>query len=169
MPRLLLADHHRQIEDACRALLARTYADDSRALVAEYRGFEHAMLEHFTAEEEEILPGYAEHAPDDAQAIRADHARFRQLLFRLGVEVELHIIRATTVNQLVDQLHAHAAREDGAMYPWAEAQLSVTARRRLFVRIGRSLRALANLRSTTVTPPTQQPPEPTGYSRGDFR
>lgn len=156
-PRLLLAEHHREIEDACRALLARTYADDPRALIAEYRGFERAMLEHFAAEEEEILPGYAEHASQDARVVRDDHARLRQLLFRLGVDVELHVIRLASVTELLDQLHAHAAREDAAMYPWAEAHLPVTAKRRLFVRIGRSLRALATLPLRRSTTPTAQP------------
>jgi Hemerythrin HHE cation binding domain len=142
-PRLLLADHHREIEAACRALLACTYADDPFQLIAQYRAFEHAVLDHLAAEEEVILPGYAEAAPAGARAIRADHAALRQQLLAVGVEVELHFVRAETVCRLIDQLNAHAAREDASMYPWAQLHLPLPAKRRLFVRIGRSLRALA--------------------------
>ena len=142
-PRLLLADHHRAIEDACRALLACTYGDDSLQLIAQYRTFEHAMLEHLAAEEEDILPAYEAAAPADARAIRDDHAALRQQLFRIGVEVELHLVRAPTVRELIEQLHVHAAHEDATMYPWAQLQLPLSTKRRLFVQVGRSLRALA--------------------------
>ncbi len=122
-PRLLLADHHREIEGACLGLVAGTYADDPLELIKQYCCFERAMLDHLAAEEEQILPAYAEHAPADAQALRDDHAAIRQALYRIGLEVELHLVRATTVNQLVEALRAHAAREDAKMYPWAQLHL----------------------------------------------
>lgn len=142
-PRLLLADHHREIEIACRALLERTYADDPPQLIAQYRSFESAILDHLAAEEEIILPAFAEAAPVEARAILDDHAVLRRQLFQIGVDVELHIVRAQTLRELIDQLHAHAAREDASMYPWAQVHLPLSAKRRLFVRIGHSLRALA--------------------------
>lgn len=142
-PRLLLADHHHAIEVACHALLSRTYAGDPRALIAQYRAFESAVLDHLAAEEALILPAYAESAPADARAIRNDHAWLRQKLFQVGIEVELHLARAQTVRELIDQLHAHATREDASMYPWAQMHLPLSTKRLLFVRTGRSLRSLA--------------------------
>jgi hypothetical protein len=83
----LLTDHHRGIEVACRTLLDRTYADDPRQLIEQYRAFEGAILDHFVAEEEIILPAYAESAPADARAILDDHVGLRRQLFQVGVDV----------------------------------------------------------------------------------
>ena len=142
-PRLLLADHHRELEGACRSLLEHTYADDPLQLILQYRRFERGLLEHMAAEEEIILPDYAAAAPAKARAIMHDHTELRRQLFLVAVEIELHVVRAQTVCTLIDQLRAHAAREYTSMYPWAQVHLPVSARRRLFVRIGRSLRSLA--------------------------
>lgn len=145
-PRAMLVEHHRVTEEACTALLARTYADDPLELVTHFRVFERALLEHIAAEEELILPEYASHAPEDAQAIRADHAAIRDALNRVGIEVELHVIRAHTVERLVASLRAHAAREDGGMYPWARENLSPSTHEELIQRVARSLRELLEIR-----------------------
>jgi len=146
-PRLLLADHHRQIEEACSALRACAQVNGPRALVEQYRAFEQAVLDHLEAEETVILPDYAADHQEDAYAIREEHAEIRTLLFRIGVEVELHLVRLETLQGLIDMLHAHAAREDASMYPWAQVHLPLSTKRRLFVRIGRSLRKLAELQA----------------------
>jgi len=152
-PRLLLAEHHRALDSACRALLGYTYQDDPRELIQQYRRFERATVDHLAAEEELILPAYADEAPDDAREIYDDHMRIRQLLFRIGVEVELRVVRAETVKRLVATLQAHAAREDAGMYPWAQAHLPLSTRRQLFVRIGRSLRTFARIRPPVASAP----------------
>lgn len=142
----MLMDHHCALETACQALLAQAYVDDPRQLVLHYRAFERSMLEHIAAEDALLLPAYAEHDPDDARSIRADHVAIQELLFRVGIEVELHSVRVDTVKQLIEQLQAHAAREDATMYPWGQDHLPLSIRRQLFVRIGRSLRALVRPR-----------------------
>ncbi len=164
-PDLLLAEHHRATEQACTALLARRYSDDPLELVAHYRSFEHALLEHLAAEDELILPAYAEHAPTEAQAIRDDHAAIRKALNRIGLEVELHVVRAHSVNELVDSLRAHAAREDTVMYPWAQVHLPPVTRRQLFLRIGRSLRALVQFRRRRAPELGPDSVHHTGYAR----
>ncbi len=146
-PRLLLAEHHRALEEAGSELLARTYADEPRSLAAEYRVFEREVLDHLAAEELVILPGYQAAAPREAAAIRADHAEIRQQLFRVGLEIDLHLIRAHTVERLLSQLREHALREDMAMYPWAQLNLPLSTKRRLFVRLGKGIRRLASLRA----------------------
>lgn len=145
-PRLLLADHHGEIDAACRALLVATYQDDPRALIEQYRRFERATLDHLAAEDELILPAYAEHDPADAGAIRDEHFAIRQLLYRVALDVELHVVRAEGLKRVIDTLRAHAAREDASMYPWAQVHLPLSVKRKLFVRIGRSLRMLGRSR-----------------------
>jgi hypothetical protein len=142
---LLLAEHHHVIEAACRELLGRTYSDEPADLVAEYRRFEHEMLEHIAIEEELLLPAYAEHAPEDARALREDHAALRQLMYRIGIDVELHLVRAKTVDQLIAQLRAHAVREENGLYVWAADHAPASARQQSVDRIRRSLRELARL------------------------
>lgn len=122
-PSILLDDHHARLEAVCAELLADTYADDPRALCERWRSFEHQVLEHIQAEEDVILPAYAEAAPGAAAAIRADHQRLRELLGRLGVEIDLHAIRLRTVKAMLDSLREHADREDRSMYPWAQRGL----------------------------------------------
>ena len=152
-PRLLFADHHREIEAASNALLACAHEDCSWSLTEQYRVFERAVLEHLDAEETVILPDYTLYAPGAARELADQHAAIRQLLFRVGVEVELHIVRLETLRSLIALLHEHAAREDVTLYPWAQVHLPLSAKRRLFVRLGRSLRSLAALRAR---PPASQ-------------
>jgi len=151
-PRLLLADHHRGIEEAYRRMLASIYADDALDLVRDFRTFERAILEHLAAEEDVILPEYALEDPEDAAVIRADHARIREALIRAGIDTDLHTMRAHTMKGLIEALRAHAAHEDARMYPWAQMHLPLRTRRGLFVRLGRSLRTLSAIAERVATP-----------------
>ncbi len=150
-PTLLLPEHHREIEAACRELAARAYADDPLELVRQYRGFEHEMLEHLEVEEQLLLPQYEEVAPDDTRAIREEHSELRRLLYMIAVEVELHVVRAATVDRLIARLRAHTARENAGLYPWADANLSLEMKRHLTDRMRHSMRELAQLRALRET------------------
>jgi Hemerythrin HHE cation binding domain len=119
--------------------MAAVYADDSRQLAAAWAVLEAELESHMEAEEEVILPGFGAHAPDDAAQIRLDHARIRALLSPLGVEVELHMIRAHRLALLVEALAAHALFEDTTMYPWAEAHLPAVEQRLMLTRLSRWL------------------------------
>jgi hypothetical protein len=134
---LLLPDHHRHLEAKCRELLGWAYTDDPRQLAAAWCELEAEIHDHLAAEEQVMLPCYAEHAPSDARRILDDHARIRELLTPMGIEIELHATRATRLRHLADALDAHALFEDATMYPWAESNVTAIARRLLFVRVGR--------------------------------
>jgi hemerythrin superfamily protein len=140
---LLFADHHRQLEAACETLRVCTYTDEPDELVLRFRTFERAVLEHLKAEEHEILPVYAKHAPADAEAIFAEHADLRRQLFQIGIDVELHCVRAEALEQLVSALRAHAKHEDRQLYPWAQAHLPPRTKRELLKRVIHSLQMLA--------------------------
>jgi hypothetical protein len=146
-PRLLFANHHRELEAACRTLLASVHEDSPLTLTKRYRMFEHAVLEHLTAEETLVLPDFAARAPTEARAIELHHVALRKLLIQLGVEVELGAVRLETAANLIDALRAHAEHEDASMYPWSEVYLTLPAKRRLVLRLGRSLRVLAELQA----------------------
>jgi hypothetical protein len=145
-PSLLLAEHHDELEAACADLRVAMHCGDPRELVDCYRAFEAGVVEHLRAEEDEILPAYGEFDPDDAAGIRNEHASIRARLYEIAVEVELHAIRAVTIEGIVEALRAHALHEDSGMYPWAEVHLPVSTRRQLSLRISQSLDTLSRLR-----------------------
>ena len=122
------ADHHERIEAECNALRACANTEDSFELLARYRAFERAVLEHLQYEETGLLPGYEKYAPADAAAIRDVHDDLRRQLFKIGVEVELHCVRGETLDRIIATLRAHAAREEYGLYAWAEANLLLTKR-----------------------------------------
>lgn len=150
-PRLLLADHHQRIVEACRALRASARAQHPPALIDRYLVLERAVLEHLEAEEAVLLPGYAAYAPEDACSIHEEHAEIRRLLLEIAVEVGLEVVRFDTLEGLIDRLQAHAAHEGAAMYPWAQVHLTPSMQRRLFLRLVRSLRELAGIRPLPAT------------------
>lgn len=131
----LLHDHHRELERACADLLGECYADDRLAVVDAWRRFERRVLAHIAAEEELVLPAYEVDHADDAALIRRGHQGLGAILTPLAIEVELHVIRADTVERLVAALRAHGAHEDEAMYPWAERHLDAGARAAMAARL----------------------------------
>lgn len=160
-PRLLFAEHHHEIEAAYRALLVATYTDDSRELITEFRSFEHEILEHMKAEEDVILPAYEHHAPQEAQAVRSDHERIRKQLTRIGIECDLHAIRAATLEELIADLRAHAAREDVQMYPWAQVHLPVDTKRAVVEWLVTSMGRLARITQRSASAgPSSDPASP---------
>lgn len=134
---LLLSDHHHRLELKGRDMVACAYTDDPLGLLSSWGELETELLDHMAAEEEVILPGYAAHAPGDADRIFDEHTRIRALITLIGVDIELHAIRAERLQRLVDTLGAHSASEDAAMYPWATDNIALVAQQLLFKRISR--------------------------------
>jgi hypothetical protein len=124
----LLRAHHADLERACRDLLSEIYADDTRALCVAWRRFEERMGKHMALEEDVILRPYGEEHRADADEIRRQHDALRLLMTPLAIEVELHVIRAQTVERLVDALRAHAGHEDVTIYPWVERHFGARER-----------------------------------------
>ena len=131
----LLRQHHHDVERACAELRRDTYGDDRLALIDAWRRFEMRMSSHMLAEEELMLAAYAKTAPDDAKAIRAEHERLRAALVPLAIEVELHLIRAETIERLLALLRAHASHEDAGLYPWAEGAFDEGTKRAIAARL----------------------------------
>ena len=121
---LLLPDHHHHIEVCLEELRSAARVDDRSALHDAWDALENAVLGHMGAEEEHILPPFAEIYPEEAEAIRAEHDEIRRLLEDLGVSVDLKRLNAGTADELVARLRDHARREDGFVYPWAQRKLS---------------------------------------------
>lgn len=142
-PRLLFAEHHTSLRRAGEDLMARAHEDDCLELVEQYRTFEAQILEHMRAEEELVLPAYAEACPAEAATIHAEHAALRQQLERTALEIELHSVRIDTIRALLATLEAHSKYEDLTMYPWAQVNLPATTQSAVKSRLLASIRKLA--------------------------
>lgn len=115
----ILTEHHRELDACIDRLLARVREDDPTELRPEWSTFERALLRHLEQEEVEILPGFARDNAAQAREILTDHAGIRSALLDMGVNLDLHLLRAEEVERFVAQLRAHAKREETALYAWA--------------------------------------------------
>lgn len=118
-PDRLLADDHRRLDRSFAALVVRAQGGDPIQLRAEWQAFERGLLDHLDLEEQEILPGFARDNARDADMIRQEHAAIREALVEMGIDLDLHLLRADAVQSFCDRLRAHAAREEAALYRWA--------------------------------------------------
>jgi hypothetical protein len=147
-PRLLMSDHHRAIAKSCRRLRSTIYSDDPPTLVADYHCFERAVVEHMVIEERDLLPAYTAYDPADARSIRQQHRELRELLDRIGLDVELHRVRAAQLEQLLEVVQRHIAHEEATLYPWAQVNIGLDAKHELFDRLTRSLQDLGRVRTS---------------------
>lgn len=138
--RVVAAEHHLELEAACEELLDARSPDEPQAVAARWRVLEAALREHLDAEEELVIPAYQLSAPEEGGELRTEHARIRDLLDEIEQDVRHQSLRADHIRALLDLLRAHSAREDASIYPWVERNLSVVARRQLFVRFAHWLR-----------------------------
>lgn len=114
----LRADHDELAQLAARVVaeLAEGDRDDVRAIILE---LEERVLAHLDGEERDLLPAYADHAPEDAQVILREHAAVRKALAEMEIGTDLHLVRADAVGAFLDLLRAHAERENRGLYRWA--------------------------------------------------
>jgi hypothetical protein len=122
-PDRLLAEDHRRLDRSFERLVVRAQGGDPIQLRREWQAFERGLVRHFNLEEREILPGFARHDAANARVILDDHAAFRDALVEMGVDLDLHLLRADEVRTFCDRLRAHVALEEAALYRWATAHL----------------------------------------------
>ena len=135
----LLSDHHRTLDERLDNLMTRAREEDPAALRTEWTAFERELSRHMELEEAEILPDFAKHDAAEAHALLSDHCAIRNALLDVGLNLDLHCLRAEAIDDFVRRLRAHAAREDAALYPWAQSQLSASGRQS----IARGLKSVA--------------------------
>lgn len=137
----LVAERHHELEAACQQFLQQL-AVDPHALASKWDDFDAALRDHMAAEEDLLLPDLQPIDPQAGDELRTEHARIRDLLHAVGLDVRHHRIHTGRLRELVSLLHAHATCEDAAVYPWAQHNLSRAVQRQLLVRIDHGLRRL---------------------------
>lgn len=119
---MLAGDHHR-LDRAFQAIVTRAQGGDFQQLESEWLAFQSALLQHLDAEEKHLIPALAEDRPREAQTLLDEHTNIRAKLLQLGIDLDLHCLRADVVDEFVGALRAHAHREENIFYPWVDRQL----------------------------------------------
>ncbi len=127
----LLDLHHREIEEACLALLGPGYASVPGELTRRWGEIEYQLYDHMMAEEHFVFPAYQQDDPENAQDLRDQHALLRELALEIGIAVQLHTLRTEQIQEFVSALRAHALCEEASLYRWADRHVSDTERHRM--------------------------------------
>jgi len=122
-----ISDHflgdHRRLEIIFEQVLAAVADGDRERLSLAWSEFETGLLTHLTAEETYLIPALLKSSPRDAQAIVTEHQHVRTRLAELGAAVDLHTLRLEAAKGFIDELRAHARREDVILYRWGDEHL----------------------------------------------
>jgi hypothetical protein len=125
-PRLMLRCDHDRLELLYAELLEAFHEGDWDEVGTVWTDFETRLRAHFAAEEEALFPRMREAHPEEVDALLRDHGDLRRLLAELGVDVDLHAVREDVAQALIARLRAHAKREDGIAYHWADRELTAS-------------------------------------------
>jgi len=90
---------------------------------------------HLKAEEELMLPQFAQYSPAAADRIAREHGEIRAALQQLGIDLDLHELRKEVAEEFIGMLRKHAAYEEQAFYAWAQARLAREERHAMLRRL----------------------------------
>ena len=118
--RAILSHEHRDLAEVLLAVHEAFKSGDREEADRMFRQLEQRLEAHLRLEEREIIPRFARFDLEEAERLLDEHTRIRARLAEVGVGVDLHATRDTTVRALFTELVDHAAREDQLMYRWLE-------------------------------------------------
>jgi hemerythrin-like domain-containing protein len=119
-----LIEEHQRIEEAIHRLLDHVGAAEGPRRLAAWDDFEALLNAHMDAEEEHLLPPFAEHDPARAQKIAEEHTQIRAWLGAIDMEIEGGRLPTGALAELADFLRRHAAEEAKGLYEWADEWLA---------------------------------------------
>jgi hypothetical protein len=114
---------HDYLRDVVVRLLAAMEANATSDVCALWTELDHGLTSHMNAEERYVLPAFAKVDHAEALAIVREHGKIRELLFELGIAVDLHCLRYERSQELIHLLLGHAGREEQLLYHWADQEL----------------------------------------------
>ena len=120
----MLAGDHDRLDRAFQAIVTRAYGGDFQQLEAEWLTFQNALLRASGRGGETSHPRSRRRIGRRRRRRCSTITRRSGLqLLQLGVDLDLHCLRAERVEAFVDALRAHAHREEHIFYPWVDKQL----------------------------------------------
>lgn len=124
-----LEREHRSLNACLAQLICAAREGDPIDLRVAWRTAEHSLLTHFALEEELLLPVFARRHPDEAALLLAEHAAIKNQLLEIGLNLELHIVRAEDVECFARSVRDHGRREERTLYRWAGRTSATSIRR----------------------------------------
>jgi hypothetical protein len=118
-----LQENYMRLDTLFDSLLHAIRADAAQEAARLWDAFDRGLRSHLRLEEQYILPAFAKANPHEAETLRQEHKRIRQLWLRLGVGIDLHATSDYDVKKFVLALRQHATREAAMMHLWAEREL----------------------------------------------
>ena len=122
-----LAEDHRRMEQLLEEIVREASSGDGDRLRRRWSAFEGALLAHLESEEMFLIKAFAAEHPLDAARIMTEHHGIRRRLTEMGVDLDLHCLRADRVAAFVADLRQHARNEEELLYPWTAARLDPSA------------------------------------------
>jgi polyisoprenoid-binding protein YceI len=119
----ILGGNHQHLEKSFEAIVAASTYCDPDELHQLWQAFERDILTHLEAEEAHVFPLFGKFEPKDARDFLDAHARIRERLLTLAVDLDLHSLKPEQVRAFVGELRSHVAREELVLYPWVARQL----------------------------------------------
>lgn len=104
--------------------------DDRQGSLGAWQRFASRLTKRLDVEEQLLVPSLAVERPTEAARLLAQHEALRTALRRLGANLELHLLRAEHLRQLLKLLRAHSQQAE-ALYAWAELHLDREDHRRV--------------------------------------
>lgn len=126
---------HVRIDALLKDLQDHITGDDREAMRLGWGRLEDAVLTHLNVEEMHFLPAITSKDPTHARQVRIEHEEIRARLGQLGLEFELHTVRAEAIDDLASQLRKHARFEEMGLYPLAEEVLDRAHHRSILARV----------------------------------
>ena len=127
-----LTQDHKELDALLRCLAEDAAAPaDCAPLLSTWSQLETRLLGHMDAEEQYLLPLIEASHPAEVARTRREHVRIRQMVYELGVAIELHAVRQPAIDALVALLHDHAQREDLILYELAGERASTLLQHRV--------------------------------------
>lgn len=123
--RLDLREEHRLLDRQFDELIRRAQTGDWGQCDEIWDAFTTSLERHMADEESRLFPPYARIGPEAArvvQELREEHQELRQRLQSIGVNIQLHAVRAEELEDLIRTLRAHAETEGQCIYPWLDMQ-----------------------------------------------
>jgi len=134
-----LEKDHQELDSLLLQLAQDAAAPCPGVLEPTWNAFERRVLKHMAAEERFLLPLVEASDPAEVERTRIEHTQIRGTIAKLGVAIELHTVRATDINQLIELLRAHAKHEDERLYKMAGDGASAAVARSVFETLKNSL------------------------------
>jgi Hemerythrin HHE cation binding domain len=122
-----LTKDHEEMDRHVAVLLTKADGGDCHALAAEWDRFEGALLHHFVVEEHDLFPSFVLVDPEEALILKQEHEALRRDVLALGIDADLHCLRAEELRSFVADLRAHVAREERVLYRWAKDNIDAHA------------------------------------------